>query len=139
MSLSQRATEYLRSLKRDPDWVTKEEETTTFLRNLRISNFDNLLNTQLDYSGHELTVHNNEKFNYKINFISEYHIGKNRKIYTENVNGEIILDFENAKKACHYFITENGRICTKDEDNNRKIHYSYDRIENKNRTVCPFK
>lgn len=131
MSLSQRAIEYLKTLNRNPDWITEEQETNGYLKNLDIGNFDNISNTQLKYSGYELTVNNDDRFTYEINFISKYHIEKNKRIYTERVNDEIIFDFENNKKSYYYFITESGRICTKNEDSPREIHYSFDKIETK--------
>ena len=65
----------------------------------------------------------------QLNFISKFHIQKKKRIYTERINDEIILQFDNGKEPRIYFITNKGIICSKDEFNPKKIHFTYEKIE----------
>lgn len=131
MNLSTRATEYLKLLRRNPNWITDEKSTINYFKSLNLPKSDQLLKTQLKYSGYELAIQDDEKNKYNINFISKNHINKKTRIYTELVDNEVIMDFENNSKSYNYFISANGSICTRNEENPRKIHFSYDNIETK--------
>ena len=131
MKLSPRAFAYLNSLGRNSDWVTNEKETRDYLKNVCDSNSDQLLSTQLNFSGYELRINNFRKSSFEIHFISKYHIEKHKKIYSERIKNEVIFSFKNDNGLDNYFITNTGKICTKDEDHVRVIHFTFDKIETK--------
>jgi len=131
MKLTDRASNYLKKLDRDIEWVTNEKETRDYLSNLNISCHDQFVYTQIKYSGYKLKVHQTERYNTRLNFISKFHIKKNEKLYVERIDEEVILKFDNEEKSSFYFITSKGAICSKDIDNPRKIHFTYDSIETK--------
>lgn len=121
MNLTERAQAYLKTLNRDADWITDQSETESYLSRMNLRNPQAILNAQLNFSGYHLTIHENEKHSYEINFISKFHVAKNKKVYSEMVDDEMIVDFENSEKTYHYFITEKGYICTKDEESPGKF------------------
>ena len=131
MKLTERASNYLKSLDRDSEWITYEKETREFLNSLRVNYSQQILDVQLKYSGFELKISKNENSITRLNFISKFHIEKNRKIYTERIDDEIIFKFDNGEKPNIYFITNNGVICSKDEENPRQIYFTYEKLETK--------
>ena len=127
MNLTKRAYNYLETLERDSKWVTSEKETKEYLKSLNINCNIEVVNTQVNYGGYELKINN--KFKMQLNFISKFHIQKKKRIYTERINDEIILQFDNGKEPRIYFITNKGIICSKDEFDPKKIHFTYEKIE----------
>jgi len=126
MNLTEKASSYLKTLDRDPEWITNEKETRRYLNKIYPNYSQEVLNIQLNYGGFKLKVKNNE-FNTKLNFISRHHILENKKIHIERIDNEVIFQFANEIN----YITNSGNICSKDEDNARKIHLTYERLETK--------
>ncbi|MCB0476214.1 MAG: hypothetical protein KDC69_11090 [Flavobacteriaceae bacterium] len=128
MNLTERAYNYLKTLERDSEWNTSEEETLKYFKSLNVDFSKKVLETQLKYGGLRLEIASNGRFRIKVNFISKSHIDKKLQIYSERIDDDIIFKFDNGEKPNIYYITNSGAICSKDEDNPRKIHYTYENL-----------
>lgn len=131
MKLTERATQYIETLHRDPQWITKEAETKKYLKRLNTEYSEKVLEVQLKFGGIELSISNTSSFNRKLNFISQAHIRKQSKIHSERINDELLFQFDNGEEPSFFFITNDGIICTKNKDNPKKLHLTYETIETK--------
>ena len=81
MNLTERAYNYLKTLERDSEWNTSEEETLKYFKSLNVDFSKKVLETQLKYGGLRLEIASNGRFRIKVNFISKSHIDKKLQIY----------------------------------------------------------
>lgn len=127
MEITNRAKEYLQSLDRNPDWTISESEAEIYFKKLKIPNPEKLIEIQNQYSGYQLTVNENPRTTFNIHLIPKIHAQKNKNSSLELISGEIFIELKD--NPLSYFLSEDGKICSKDEDKPTVIHTNYSSIE----------
>lgn len=94
MNLSRRATQYLKTLKRDPEWTCDHEKVTKYLLGQGIPEAAYLAKFQVHYSGLELTIKGKRGHGFHAWLFSKEQIEKNLPLdFIEAGNQKLLLIF----------------------------------------------
>ncbi|CAM3936758.1 MULTISPECIES: hypothetical protein [Flavobacterium] len=130
MNISERALKYLKTLKRDSNFVSREEETKEYLSKQNIERADEFLKFQIQYSGYELTINNDSGNSFSASLFSKNQIQGNLKLEIEKAGDrfiEICGDHKTAQFT--FYLTDKGEFCTLDDDDLPNIlHTSFDKL-----------
>lgn len=116
MQLTERARNYLSTLKRDPAWITAAAAAEKYLSKYRLTDSGRLLHIQQQYSGYTFTEYENPDYTVRLRFLSDAIIAKNKKIYYTTVNGKAAFAMDNGKETPDYLLTEDGAIAYYDDE-----------------------
>jgi hypothetical protein len=117
MGLSERARQYLNTLKRDNRFVSDELETRDYLIAQGIEPYEQFLRYQVAYSGYELTIQNDPGHGFSCRLLSKSQIQKNTKLDVTKIGDTLIQDCGVHKTAqFNFFLTDRGELCTLNND-----------------------
>jgi hypothetical protein len=125
MSLSNRAIEYLGTLKRDTNYITDKSDTEQYLINNNITPYDEFLRFQTLYSGYQLTIKDDPYNTFFASLFTREQIKTNNTLDIE-LAGDRFVEVCGEHKTAQFtfFITDRGEICTLDDDDSPNIIYS---------------
>lgn len=124
MNLSSRAEQYIQLLKHAWSWRTSSDSTRRYLQKLGIEPTPELISFQVNYSGLILTIKNNSEATFKVTLFSKQDILLNINQDFYQVDNRYIFDCGSHSTAqFNFFITDQGELCTWEEDNTFNILY----------------
>lgn len=130
-NLSERAIKYLESLRRkDPVWVSNEDETKEYLERQNITSYSSFLRYQTLFSGYELTVKDAPEHSFSAALFSKGQIGLNQELNIEKAGDRLVeVCGHHSTAQFTFYITDKGEICTLDDDDLPNIiHSSFDKM-----------
>jgi hypothetical protein len=125
MSLSERARQYIKTLKRDDQFISSEEETRDYLTSQGIAPFDQFLKYQAAYSGYELTINNDPGNSFSFRLFSKKQIQRNEDVDLIKAGDRLVLNCGDHRTAqFNFFLTDRGELCTLNDDDSPNVLYS---------------
>ena len=130
MNISERAQKYLRTLKRDSNYVSDEKETKEYLSKQNIEPADEFLKFQIQYSGYKLTINNDSGNSFSASLFSKNQIQENLKLEIEKAGDRFIeICGDHTTAQFTFYLTDKGEFCTLDDDDLPNIlHSSFDKL-----------
>lgn len=124
MSLSILAKQYLSTLKKNEQYSASKTETRNYLVKQGIPPTEALLNFQAEYSGLTLTIANQTGRSFFARLFSRKSILCNKPLDKEIEKNQYIFDCGIHQTAQFgFFLTQNGQVCTSEEEDNINILY----------------
>ena len=110
MSLSDRAVEYLGTLKRDNNCITDESETEQYLINNNVQPYKEFLKFQTLYSGYQLTIKDDPNNTFLASLFTREQVKTNNTLDIE-LAGDRLRFVTNIKQHnLHFFLQTKGRF-----------------------------
>lgn len=125
MSLSDRAVEYLGTLKRDNNCITDKYETEQYLINNNVKPYKEFLKFQTLYSGYQLTIKYDPNNTFLASLFTREQVKTNNTLDIE-LAGDTFVEVCGEHKTAQFtfFLTDKGEVCTLDDDDLPNIIYS---------------
>ncbi len=130
MKLSNKTVNYLSSLNRNMEWTSSENYLKKYFKNQQFPISKELINYQINYSGFDLTIRNEEKNTFQLYLFSNKQISDNEGLEYERVGDKTIFTCGDHRTSQNWFyITMEEEICT--TFNGDSVNILYSAIEKK--------
>lgn len=118
MKLSNNASRYFAKLKRNKEFVIDLDDLLNYFKRYNIPEFEKIIEFQLNFSGLELKIKDNESSNFNAFLISKKDILNNNEIEYLLINNRYYFYCGDHETAQFWFvISDTGEICTYNEVN----------------------
>jgi hypothetical protein len=130
MNLSERAVQYIKTLKRDNQYVSNEDETRDYLARQGIAPYQQFVNYQVNYSGYQLTINGDPGHSFSCRLFSKKQIQKNEGLDIIRTGVTLVHECGDHRTAqFNFFLTDRGELCTLDDSNLPNVlNSSFDKL-----------
>ena len=117
MELSDRAIEYIATLKRNDDLIIPDKQSIIdYMIGQGIQPYEKIIQFQLDFSGLELTISGEPDYTFQAALFSKKELQKNQPISVEEIDGKLYFDCGGHSVAQFWFVIGiEGEICVYDD------------------------